>query len=202
MPANASAALAGPLKANSATMLAQHWQQGQLDAGNNASAMWARTPAQRQKTAIPALARPSKAELLWADAGYSDEAMGDDVERDNEASPTTCRDCVMTGQMPVCDAGSNTGVPRWQRQRNMGKDTRTTRGTMLALRRQRQWRDAGNDASACCNCIVTGQTLVRDAGGNSKAMRAMMPAQRRQKRPRDKGNDAGATAATMTAQCW
>jgi hypothetical protein len=36
------------LKGNSATMPAQRQQQEQLDAGNNASAMWARTPAQCQ----------------------------------------------------------------------------------------------------------------------------------------------------------
>ncbi len=177
MPANASAALAGPLKANSATRLAQHWQQGQLDAGNDASAMLAKTPAQRQKNAIAALARPLKAESLWADAGYSNKAMGDDVERNNNALPTTCCNCIMTGQMPVCDAGGNVGMPKWQCQRNMGKDTRTTRGTMPALHRQHQRRDAGDDASACCNCFVTGQTPVRDAGGNAGATRAMMPAQ-------------------------
>jgi hypothetical protein len=45
-------------------MLAQRWQQGQLDAGNDASAMRAKTPAQCQKNAIAALARPSKAKLL------------------------------------------------------------------------------------------------------------------------------------------
>jgi hypothetical protein len=164
--------------------------------------MWARTPAQRQKNAIAALARPLKAEPLWADAGYSDEATGNDVECDNDALPTTCRDCVMIGQMPVCDAGGDTGVPRWQCQRDMGKDTHTTRGTMPALRRQRQWRDAGNDASACCDCFVTGQTPVCNAGSNAKATRTTMPARRGQKHPRDKGNDAGATAATMTARCW
>jgi hypothetical protein len=163
--------------------------------------MQARTPAQRLKNAIAALARPSKAKLLWANAGYSNKATGNDVERDNDASPTMCRNCVMTGQMPVCDAGGNVGVPRWQRQRNMGKDTCTTRGMMPALCQQRQWRDAGNDASACRDCFVTGQTPVCNAGGNAKAMRATMPVQRGQKRPRNKGNDAGAMAGTMTAQC-
>jgi hypothetical protein len=49
MPANSSAAPAGPLKANLATTPAQRQQQGQLDAGNDPSAMRARTPVQRQK---------------------------------------------------------------------------------------------------------------------------------------------------------
>ncbi len=35
-------------------------------------------------------ARPLKAESLWADAGYSNEATGDNDERDNDASPATC----------------------------------------------------------------------------------------------------------------
>jgi hypothetical protein len=49
------------LKGNSATTPAQRQQQKQLDAGNNASAMWIRTPAQCRLNAIAALARPSKA---------------------------------------------------------------------------------------------------------------------------------------------
>jgi hypothetical protein len=198
-PANASTAPARPLKANSAIMLVQHWQQGQLDAGNDASAMRARTPAQRHKNAIAALARPSKAKSLWADARYSNKATGNDVEHNNNALPTMC---VMTGQMPVCDAGGNAGVPRWQRQHDIGKDTRTTRGMMPVLRWQRQQRDAGDDASKCRNCFVTGQTPVCDAGSNAKATRATMPARRGQKCPCNKGNDVGATASTMTAQCW
>jgi hypothetical protein len=64
------------------------------------------------KNTIAALARPSKAKSLWADAGYSDKATGDDDERDNDASPATCCDCIMTGRMPVRDAGGNAGVPR------------------------------------------------------------------------------------------
>ncbi len=67
---------------------------------------------QRHKNTIAALARPSKAKLLWVNAGYSDKATGDDDERDNNASPATCCDCVMTGQMPVCDAEGNASVTR------------------------------------------------------------------------------------------
>jgi hypothetical protein len=48
-PANASTAPAGLSKANLATTPAQHRQQEQLNAGNDASAMQVRTPAQRQK---------------------------------------------------------------------------------------------------------------------------------------------------------
>ncbi len=132
-PTNASVAPAGPSKANSATTLAQCQQQGQLDAGNDASAMQARTPAQRQKNAIAASARPSKAKVLWADAGYSNEATGNNVERNNDTSPTTCRNCVMTGQMPVCDAGGNRGV---------------SRAAMPAQQGQRCPRDKGNNAGA------------------------------------------------------
>jgi hypothetical protein len=111
-PANASTAPAGLLKANSATTPVQRRQQGQLDAGNDASAMQARTPAQRKKNAIAASARLLEAKSLWANAGYSNEATGDDNEHNNDTSPAMCRDCVMTGQMPVHDAGSNAGVTR------------------------------------------------------------------------------------------
>jgi hypothetical protein len=112
MPANASTAPAGLSKANLATTPVQCRQQGQLDAGDDASAMRARTPAQRKKNAIAASAGLSKAKLLWADAGYSNKATGNEDEHDNDASPATCRDCVMTGQMPVRDAGGNAGVTR------------------------------------------------------------------------------------------
>jgi hypothetical protein len=112
MPANSSALPAGPLKANSATTPAQCRQQRQLDAGNDASAMQARMPAPRQKNAIAALARPLKAKLLWADTGYSNKATGNNNERDNNASPAMCHDCIMTGQMPLCDAGGDTVVTR------------------------------------------------------------------------------------------
>jgi hypothetical protein len=60
---------------------------------------------------IAALARPPKAKLLWANAGYSNKVTSND-ERDNHASLATCCDCVMTRQMPVHDAGGNKGMPR------------------------------------------------------------------------------------------
>jgi hypothetical protein len=110
--ANASAAPAGPSRANLATTPSQHWQQGQLDADNETSAMRARTPAQCQKNAIAASARPSKAKLLWTNARYNNKATGNNDEGDNNTSPATCCNCVMTGQMPVRDAGGNAGVTR------------------------------------------------------------------------------------------
>ncbi len=64
------------------------------------------------KNAIAAFARPLKAKSLWANAGYSNKATGNDDERNNNTSLATCRDCVMTGQMPVHDAGGNMGVTR------------------------------------------------------------------------------------------
>jgi hypothetical protein len=133
MPANASAVPVKPLKANLATTPAQCRQQGQLDAGNDASAMQARTPAQRQKNAISALARPSKAKSLWANAGYSNKATGDDDECNNDASPAMCRDCIMTGWVPVRDADGNTGV---------------LRAATPVQRGQRRLHDKGNDAGA------------------------------------------------------
>jgi hypothetical protein len=202
-PANASAVPAGPWKANLATTLAQRWQQGQLDPSNDASAMRARTPAQRQKNTIAALARLSKAKLLWAEAGYSNEATGDDNERNNDASLTTCCNSVMIGWVPVYDAGGNTGVPRaampaWQGQRrpcNKGDDAGATPATTMA--------QCWHDASACRNCVVTRQTQVCNAGSNAKMTRATMPAQQGQKRPCNKGNNPGAMPATRTTvRCW
>jgi hypothetical protein len=141
---------------------------------------------------ITALARPPMAQLLWANAGYSDKVTGND-EHNNKASPATDCDCVMTGKMPVCDAGAVRVCRGWQHQCYKGKNIRVTRVTMLALLRQRQWRGAGNDASACCNCFVTGQMPGCDAGGKAKAMRTKMPAQQGQKCP--------CNTAMMLAQC-
>jgi hypothetical protein len=52
---------------------------------------------------------------------------------------------------------------------------------MPEQRRQQQWPNAGNDASACRNCFMTGQMPVCDAGGNARATRSTMPAQQGQK---------------------
>ena len=139
--ANASAAPAGPSKANLATTLVQYWQQEKLDAGNDASAMRERTPVQHQKNAIAAfLPDCQRPKLLWADAGYSNKATENDVEHDKDASPRTCCDCVMTGQMPVCDAGGNAGALRvatpaqhGQRHlRNKGNNAGATPATSIA----------------------------------------------------------------------
>jgi hypothetical protein len=104
----------------------------------------------------------------------------------------------MTGQMPVHNAGGDMEMQGWQRQHNKGKDAHVTRATMPVQRWQQRWRNAGNDASACHNCFVTGQTPVRDAGNDAKVMRVTMPEQQGQKRPLNKGNDAGATPAMTT----
>ncbi len=149
--------------------------------------MWARTPAQHQKNAIAALARLLKAKSLWANAGYSDEATGDNVEHHNNASLTTCPDCVMTGQMPVCDAGSDAGVPRV---------------AMPAQQGQRRPRDEGNDASAtpaksmarCWQGCQRVSRLLRDwADASSRCWR---------QRKGNKGNDASATREKVPSQRW
>ncbi len=81
-----------------------------------------------------------KAKLPWADAGYSNKATGDDDERDNDALPVTCCDCVMTRQMPVRDAGWDAGRPRvatpalkgQRRPRDMGDNAGPTPATTRA----------------------------------------------------------------------
>jgi hypothetical protein len=208
-PANANAALAEPSKANLATMLAQRWQRGQLDAGDDASMMRVRTPAQHWKNAIASLARPLKAKLLWADAGYSNKATGNDNERDNNTSPATCCDCIMTGQMPVHDAGSNVGV---------------TRAMMSARQGQRRPRDKGNNAGAtlakttvhCWRWRQHVSRLLRDwadaslrcwqrqegnKGNNASTTRAKAPAQQQGWRQRNAGNNNSAMLAMTPAQC-
>jgi hypothetical protein len=65
--------------------------------------------------------------------GYSNKATGNDDEWDNNASPGTCRDCIMTGRMPVRDAGGNAGV---------------SRAVTPAQRGQRRTWDEGDNASA------------------------------------------------------
>ncbi len=79
-----------------------------------------------------------------------------------------------------------------QHQRYKGIDAHMTRATMLALRWQRQGRGAGNDASACRDCFVTGQMPVSNAGDKAKASG--------QRCQHDKGKSAHATRATTPAQ--
>ncbi len=137
MLANASTAPAGPLKANSTTTLVQHQQQGQLDAGNDVSAMQASNAKKTPLLPWPDHQRPK---LLWADSGYINKATGNDIERNNSTSPTMGFNCIMTGQMPACDAGGNAGVPRvatpaQQGQRrpcNEGNDAGTMSATTTA----------------------------------------------------------------------
>ncbi len=186
-PANASTAPAGPLKVNLTTTPAQRQQQGQFDSGNDASAMRARTPAQRQKYAIAALARLSKAKLLWANAGYSNGATGNNIEHDNNASPMMCCGCIMTGQMPVHDAGGNAGVLRaatpagqgQRRPRNEGNNAGATPATTMA--RCWQWRQRVSrllrdwtEASLQC------WQRKGDKGNNASATRTKAPMQQGQ----------------------
>ncbi len=68
-----------------------------------------------------------------ANAGYSNKATGDNDERNNDASLATCCDYVLTGQMPVRDAGGDAGMPR---------------AATPALRGQRHPCDEGDNAGA------------------------------------------------------
>jgi hypothetical protein len=187
-------------------MPAQRQQQGQLDTGNDTSLMRARTPAQRQKNAIAALARQLKAKLLWADAGYSNQATGNDDERDNNASPATCRNCIMIGWMPVRDAGGNAGVPRAtmparQGQRcphDEGNDAGAMPATMMArcwqwrqhmLRLRRDWADA---SSQCW------QQREGNKGNDASATRTKAPTQQGQWRRCNTGNKDNSTMLAMT----
>jgi hypothetical protein len=94
--------------------------EGQL--GNNASvtpatrtiasAMRARTLAQRQKNCHHCLGQTIKSQIAVDQRWLQDKATGDEDERNNVASPATCGDCIMTGQTLVFDAGSSAGVTR------------------------------------------------------------------------------------------
>jgi hypothetical protein len=68
---------------------------------------------------------------------YSDKATGNNNERGNNASPETCCDCVMTGQTPVCDAGSNAGVTRVmtpaQQEGQCWRNAGSNNGAVLAM---------------------------------------------------------------------
>ncbi len=157
---------------------------------------------QPRHNTIAALARPPMAQLLWANAGYSNKVTGNH-ERDNDASPATGCDCIMTGQMPVCDAGAAQVCRGWQHQCYKGNNARVTRATMPALHWQQQWHGAGNDASACCDCLMTGQMPGRDAGGKAKVMSktgAMVPARGGQRHQRNASGDTSATRVSTPVQ--
>ncbi len=90
-----------------------------------------------KEKAIAALARLLKAKSPWTNAVYSNKATGNEDERGNNASPASCRNCVMTGQTPVCDAGSNTGVTRVTTPAQQGgqcwHNAGSNNGVMLAM---------------------------------------------------------------------
>ncbi len=81
---------------------------------------------------------------LRADFRYSNKATSNNVERGNNTSPTTGRNCVMTGQMPVCDADSNAGVPRAATPAQQGQRHPRNKGdhagATLATTRARCWQ--------------------------------------------------------------
>ncbi len=171
-----------------------------------------RTPRRRRRPSrggqqprhntIAALARLPTAQLLWANTGYSNKVTGNN-ERDNNTSPATGCDCIMTGQMPVCDAGAAQVCQGWQHQCYKGNNARVMRATMPALLRQQQCRGAGNDASMCCDCLMTGQTPGCNAGGEAKAMSetgAMTPARGGQRHQCNASGDTSATRASAPVQ--
>ncbi len=141
-------------------------QQRRCNASNKDSLTLAMTPVQcgqvHQHNAkkMPLLPWPDRQrpKLLRADAGYSNEATENDIERNNDASPTTGCNCVMTGQMPVCDAAGNAGVRR---------------AAMPAQQGQRRPRDEGNNAGAM-SATTTAQCW--QSCNNNGAMLAMTPA--------------------------
>jgi hypothetical protein len=150
-----------------------------------------------------------KAKLLSADAGYSNEAMGNDVEHDNNASPTMCCDCIMTGQMPACDAGSNAGVPRmatpaqqgqW-RPRGKGNNASATLATTMArcwqwCQRVSQLLRGWTDVSLRC-----WQWRKGVKGNNASMTRTKVPTRQGQWCRRNAGNNASAMLVMTLAQC-
>jgi hypothetical protein len=73
------------------------------------------------KDTSTASAGPSKAKLLWSDAGDGNKAISNDKEMARTPHTPTCRDCGGTGQMPVQNAGSDAGD-------NEGENASTTKG--------------------------------------------------------------------------
>jgi hypothetical protein len=187
--------------ATPATRTAWCWQWRQCNVGKDTSTM--------PKNAIAALARPSKAKLLWANDGYSNEAKGDNVEHHNNASPMTCHDCIMTGQMPVCDAGSNAGVPRVATPAQQGQkrlhDKGNNAGATPAMSTARCWQGRQRmprllhdwaDASLQCWRQHKG-----NKGNNASATRAKAPTRQGQWCRRIAGNNDSAMLVMTPAQC-
>jgi hypothetical protein len=74
-------------------------------------------------------------------------------------------------------------MPRLATPALQGQKRPCDEGNNASNCRQQQWRGAGNDASACRDCFVTGKTQGCNAGGKAKVMRTKMPAQQGQKHP-------------------
>jgi hypothetical protein len=154
--------------------------------------------------------QPSKAKSLWAKAGYSNKATGNDDERDNNALPATCCDCVMTGCMPVHDAGGNTGVlraampaqQRWRHPCKKGNDAGTTPATTMVrcwqwcqhvLQLRCDWADASSQCWRQCK---------DNEGNNASATRAKVPTRWWQWCRCNASNKDNSTMLAMTpAQC-
>jgi hypothetical protein len=95
-----------------ATTPAQHQQQQQRNACNDASNMWAGMPAQCRKRHQRCINRTLKAKLPWSDAGDGNKAICDDEETATTPHTLPCCAGGRTGQTPVCNAGSKMGAAR------------------------------------------------------------------------------------------
>jgi hypothetical protein len=215
-PANASAVLAGPSKANSATMPAQRQQQEQLDAGNDASAMQARTPEQRKKKCHCCLGQTIEGQIALGrqpgtatrpQATTMSATMTPHRQRVTTASWLARCQFVMLAATRVCqrqgrqhDKGNNAGatlamtMPRcWQWRQRVLRLLRDGADASLQCWRQRKG-NGGNNASATRAKASTqqGQWWRRNAGNKDNSTKlAMMPVQCRQ--------NASATLANTSA---
>jgi hypothetical protein len=174
MPANAS--LHWP------DLRRQTWQQRRCNAGNEDSSTLVITPARcrqgcqcdAKEKAIAASAGPLKAKLPWTNAVYSDEATGNYDERGIDASPATSRDCVMTGQMPVRDAGSDAGATRVTTLAQQGgrcrRNAGSNDGAMLAMTPVCVAKhSAGKDANAASGRPSKAKLPWNNVGYSNKA---------------------------------
>ncbi len=88
-----------------------------------------------------ASARPSEAKSLWNNTRYSNEAMGEDDDHNNDATHMDAS--------RLCLGWADASLQCWGRcQCNEGKEASATLVTMPVLCRQRQQRDACKDTSA------------------------------------------------------
>jgi hypothetical protein len=155
------------------------------------------------------LGQTVEGQIAVGDARYSDEARGDDNEHNNNASPATCRDCVMTGQMPVHDAGGNMGVTRattpvqWgqRRPRNKGNNA----GAMPEKLTARCWWWRQRVLQLLCDWADASLWCWRqqegDESNNASVTRAKAATQQRRWRQCNAGNNNSAMLTMTPAQC-